>query len=70
MPPSCRFPTRVAIPQQLFFSGVVRGESAMKSERDIGSKVKYEVTVSVLVRPVVGPLPSWCRERLRHVARL
>ncbi|XP_032730268.1 integrin alpha-7 isoform X4 [Lontra canadensis] len=38
--------TGVAIPQQLFFSGVVRGESAMKSERDIGSKVKYEVTVS------------------------
>ncbi|XP_047722486.1 integrin alpha-7 isoform X2 [Prionailurus viverrinus] len=38
--------TGVAIPQQLFFSGVVRGESAMRSERDIGSKVKYEVTVS------------------------
>ncbi|XP_030876013.1 integrin alpha-7 isoform X2 [Leptonychotes weddellii] len=38
--------TGLAIPQQLFFSGVVRGESAMKSERDIGSKVKYEVTVS------------------------
>ncbi|XP_008581364.1 PREDICTED: integrin alpha-7 isoform X3 [Galeopterus variegatus] len=36
----------VAIPQQLFFSGVVRGESAMRSERDVGSKVKYEVTVS------------------------
>ncbi|XP_072829973.1 integrin alpha-7-like [Vicugna pacos] len=38
--------TGVAIPQQLFFSGVVRGESAMWSERDVGSKVKYEVTVS------------------------
>ncbi|XP_060162839.1 integrin alpha-7 isoform X6 [Globicephala melas] len=38
--------TGVAIPQQLFFSGVVRGESAMQSERDVGSKVKYEVTVS------------------------
>ncbi|XP_063110966.1 integrin alpha-7 isoform X5 [Cavia porcellus] len=38
--------TTVAIPQQLFFSGVVRGESAMRSERDVGSKVKYEVTVS------------------------
>ncbi|KAF6339545.1 integrin subunit alpha 7 [Rhinolophus ferrumequinum] len=36
----------VAIPQQLFFSGVVQGESAMKSEKDVGSKVKYEVTVS------------------------
>ncbi|KAB1269633.1 Integrin alpha-7 [Camelus dromedarius] len=56
---SCRCPSRgklpaqghpppegVAIPQQLFFSGVVRGESAMRSERDVGSKVKYEVTVS------------------------
>ncbi|XP_036313384.1 integrin alpha-7 isoform X2 [Pipistrellus kuhlii] len=38
--------TGAAIPQQLFFSGVVRGESAMRSERDVGSKVKYEVTVS------------------------
>uniref|UniRef100_A0A2K5NTN8 Integrin subunit alpha 7 n=1 Tax=Cercocebus atys TaxID=9531 RepID=A0A2K5NTN8_CERAT len=36
----------MATPQQLFFSGVVRGERAMQSERDVGSKVKYEVTVS------------------------
>ncbi|XP_052021875.1 integrin alpha-7 isoform X1 [Apodemus sylvaticus] len=36
----------VATPQQLFFSGTVKGESAMRSERDVGSKVKYEVTVS------------------------
>ncbi|XP_037370823.1 integrin alpha-7 isoform X2 [Talpa occidentalis] len=36
----------VATPQQLFFSGAVVGESAMKSERDVGSRVKYEVTVS------------------------
>ncbi|XP_021060095.1 integrin alpha-7 isoform X2 [Mus pahari] len=36
----------VATPQQLFFSGEVKGESAMQSERDVGSKVKYEVTVS------------------------
>ncbi|XP_068937411.1 integrin alpha-7 [Petaurus breviceps papuanus] len=34
------------IPEKLFFSGVVRGESAMQSERDVGSKVKYEITVS------------------------
>nr|XP_021515830.1 integrin alpha-7 isoform X8 [Meriones unguiculatus] len=33
-----------ASPQQLFFSGEVKGESAMRSERDVGSKVKYEVT--------------------------
>uniref|UniRef100_A0A6I8P434 Integrin subunit alpha 7 n=1 Tax=Ornithorhynchus anatinus TaxID=9258 RepID=A0A6I8P434_ORNAN len=38
--------TGVAIPQQLFFSGEVRGESAMRSERDVGSAVRYEVTVS------------------------
>ncbi|KAL1775405.1 integrin alpha-7 isoform X1 [Sigmodon hispidus] len=36
----------VATPQQLFFSGEVKGESAMRSEKDVGSKVKYEVTVS------------------------
>ncbi|XP_028642482.1 integrin alpha-7 [Grammomys surdaster] len=36
----------VATPQQLFFSGEVKGESAMRSERDVGSRVKYEVTVS------------------------
>lgn len=41
--------TRVATPQQLFFSGEVKGESAMRSERDVGSKVKYEVTVSILL---------------------
>ncbi|KAM8982468.1 integrin alpha-7 isoform X1 [Sarcophilus harrisii] len=34
------------IPEKLFFSGVVRGESAMHSEKDVGSKVKYEITVS------------------------
>lgn len=38
--------TGVAIPQQLFFSGVVQGERAMQSEKQVGSKVKYEVTVS------------------------
>uniref|UniRef100_A0A7N4PW42 Integrin alpha-7 n=1 Tax=Sarcophilus harrisii TaxID=9305 RepID=A0A7N4PW42_SARHA len=32
------------IPEKLFFSGVVRGESAMHSEKDVGSKVKYEIT--------------------------
>ncbi|XP_074082548.1 integrin alpha-7 isoform X1 [Macrotis lagotis] len=34
------------IPEKLFFSGVVMGERAMRSERDVGSKVKYEITVS------------------------
>lgn len=48
-PPSHLPTTRVATPQQLFFSGEVKGESAMRSERDVGSKVKYEVTVSTLL---------------------
>lgn len=46
--PPCPSTTRVATPQQLFFSGEVKGESAMQSERDVGSKVKYEVTVRIL----------------------
>ncbi|XP_058022939.1 integrin alpha-7 isoform X11 [Ahaetulla prasina] len=33
-------------PKQLFFSGVVRGESAMKKESDVGSPVSFNVTVS------------------------
>uniref|UniRef100_A0A6J0SV55 Integrin alpha-7 isoform X1 n=1 Tax=Pogona vitticeps TaxID=103695 RepID=A0A6J0SV55_9SAUR len=38
--------TGVAEPQQLFFSGEVRGESAMKKESDVGSPVRYKVMVS------------------------
>lgn len=54
--PSSRLSTtRVATPQQLFFSGKVKGESAMRSERDVGSKVKYEVTVSILCGPSSVP---------------
>ncbi|KAM6470463.1 integrin alpha-7 isoform 2-T2 [Liasis olivaceus] len=33
-------------PKQLFFSGVVRGESAMKKESDVGSPVSFSVMVS------------------------
>ncbi|XP_030632438.1 integrin alpha-7 isoform X2 [Chanos chanos] len=36
----------LARPHQLFFSGTVRGESAMKTLDDIGSPVEYEFTVS------------------------
>ncbi|XP_060109433.1 integrin alpha-7 isoform X2 [Heteronotia binoei] len=36
----------IAEPQQLFFSGQVRGESAMKRESEVGSPVRYKVTVS------------------------
>ncbi|XP_034959768.2 integrin alpha-7 isoform X1 [Zootoca vivipara] len=36
----------VAEPNKLFFSGVVRGESAMKREREVGSPVLLQVTVS------------------------
>ncbi|XP_066564388.1 integrin alpha-7 isoform X2 [Amia ocellicauda] len=36
----------VARPHQLFFSGTVRGESAMTSQEDMGSLVEYEFTVT------------------------
>ncbi|XP_074977666.1 integrin alpha-7 isoform X6 [Caretta caretta] len=38
--------TGVAVPRQLFFGGRVLGESAMRSEGQVGSAVRYEVTVS------------------------
>ncbi|XP_063149612.1 integrin alpha-7 isoform X1 [Candoia aspera] len=38
-------------PKQLFFSGVVRGESAMKKESDVGSPVIFRVTVSTRGQP-------------------
>ncbi|XP_069509821.1 integrin alpha-7 isoform X1 [Ambystoma mexicanum] len=36
----------VAMPNRLFFSGDIVGESAMKKEQDVGSLVEMEVTVS------------------------
>ncbi|XP_042304579.1 integrin alpha-7 isoform X2 [Sceloporus undulatus] len=36
----------MAEPQQLFYSGEVRGESAMKKESEVGSPVLYKVTVT------------------------
>ncbi|XP_053158528.1 integrin alpha-7 isoform X3 [Hemicordylus capensis] len=38
--------TGVVQPQKLFFSGEVRGESAMKHENEVGSPVRYQVTVA------------------------
>uniref|UniRef100_A0A8C4W4A9 Integrin subunit alpha 7 n=1 Tax=Gopherus evgoodei TaxID=1825980 RepID=A0A8C4W4A9_9SAUR len=38
--------TGVAIPQRLFFGGRVQGESAIRTEGQVGSAVRYEVTVS------------------------
>ncbi|XP_066471185.1 integrin alpha-7 isoform X4 [Tiliqua scincoides] len=38
--------TGVVEPQKLFFSGEVRGESAMKRESEVGSPVLYKVMVS------------------------
>ncbi|NXY84614.1 ITA7 protein, partial [Alcedo cyanopectus] len=38
--------TGVAVPPRLFFGGVVRGESAVKRERQVGSAVTFQVTVS------------------------
>ncbi|NWI17838.1 ITA7 protein, partial [Crypturellus soui] len=38
--------TGVAVPPRLFFGGTVRGESAVRRESQVGSAVRYEVTVS------------------------
>uniref|UniRef100_A0A8C3KKJ7 Integrin subunit alpha 7 n=1 Tax=Calidris pygmaea TaxID=425635 RepID=A0A8C3KKJ7_9CHAR len=38
--------TGVAVPPRLFFGGVVLGESAVKRETQVGSAVRFEVTVS------------------------
>nr|XP_023966206.1 integrin alpha-7 isoform X12 [Chrysemys picta bellii] len=40
------FVTGVAVPRRLFFGGRVRGESAVRTEGQVGSAVRYEVTVS------------------------
>uniref|UniRef100_A0A672IBE5 Integrin alpha-2 domain-containing protein n=1 Tax=Salarias fasciatus TaxID=181472 RepID=A0A672IBE5_SALFA len=40
------FHSRLARPHQLFFSGAVRGESAMTSLEDIGTPVEFEFLVS------------------------
>lgn len=37
---------REASPNQVSFGGVVKGESAMKTEEEIGSLIKYTFTVS------------------------
>lgn len=39
-------PHSVAVPPRLFFGGVVRGESAVRRESQVGSAVRFEVTVS------------------------
>ncbi|XP_030066444.1 integrin alpha-6 isoform X2 [Microcaecilia unicolor] len=42
----------IAKPSQVYFGGTVRGESAMKSEEDIGSLIEYEFRVNNLGRPL------------------
>ncbi|XP_071897042.1 integrin alpha-6 isoform X4 [Anas platyrhynchos] len=44
--------TGVAKPSQVYFGGNVIGESAMKSEDDIGSLIEYEFRVTNLGRPL------------------
>lgn len=39
----------MAKPSQVYFTGEVKGESAMKSEGDIGSPIEYEFRVSLFV---------------------
>uniref|UniRef100_A0A4W5PUR0 Integrin, alpha 6b n=1 Tax=Hucho hucho TaxID=62062 RepID=A0A4W5PUR0_9TELE len=46
-PPSIR-----ASPSQVYFTGEVKGESAMKSEGDIGSPIEYEFRVINLGKPL------------------
>lgn len=36
---------RVAKPSQMYFGGNVRGESAMKTEEEVGSLIEYEFRV-------------------------
>ena len=38
---------RIAQPSQLYFSGDVKGEAAMKTEKDIGSAMTHQFRVSV-----------------------
>uniref|UniRef100_A0A8C9TNA7 Integrin subunit alpha 6 n=1 Tax=Scleropages formosus TaxID=113540 RepID=A0A8C9TNA7_SCLFO len=40
--------TGVAKPSQVFFGGDVKGESAMKSEEEIGSLINYEFRVTII----------------------
>nr|XP_033800640.1 integrin alpha-6 isoform X2 [Geotrypetes seraphini] len=42
----------IAKPSQVYFGGTVRGESAMKSEDDVGSLIEYEFKVNNLGRPL------------------
>ncbi|NXR97643.1 ITA6 protein, partial [Oxylabes madagascariensis] len=44
--------TGVAKPSQVYFGGNIVGESAMKSEDDIGSLIEYEFRVTNLGRPL------------------
>uniref|UniRef100_A0A8C7CK43 Integrin subunit alpha 7 n=1 Tax=Oncorhynchus kisutch TaxID=8019 RepID=A0A8C7CK43_ONCKI len=39
-------PLAVSVPHQLFFSGAVKGESAMETLDDVGSAVEFEFTVT------------------------
>lgn len=43
------FNCRIVEPRQLFFSGSVRGESAMKSLEDIGSPVDFDFVVRTMI---------------------
>lgn len=44
--------TGQAQPSQLFFTGKVKGESAMKTESDIGSAIRYQFRISNLGKPL------------------
>ena len=42
-----RFIFRESIPDRIVFGGKIRGESAMQSEEDIGTKVEHKYTVKI-----------------------
>lgn len=41
--------TRVAKPSQVYFGGEVKGESAIKTEEEIGSLIDYEFRVNMMI---------------------
>uniref|UniRef100_A0A3Q0QV27 Integrin subunit alpha 6 n=1 Tax=Amphilophus citrinellus TaxID=61819 RepID=A0A3Q0QV27_AMPCI len=56
MPPTCLLVVvREANPSQVFFGGVVRGESAMKSEEEIGSLINFTFTIDNSWKPLKPP---------------
>lgn len=64
----CTFCIRRVNPDKLFFSGAVRGESAMSSLDDIGSAVDFEFVVrKEFVAMWDAVLPPTCKKKKKKV---